>query len=215
MKKVMLVFGTRPEAIKMCPLVNELKKRSVKGKATEIYDGNITEQVLCEAVEKGNIFSFSRDLSLPNVTKLYSCDNYDNQLWIKARKNELTFEELCEDCTSQGGKVRTQMVHLQYTINDNVPLINHLDHEFIFYSEAEYSKRRNDGKMGTKGDAHKRIKTFKLDDSRIPMDYPCKMVRLNAEKGAFEEVDVPILFFIINNFFTHKDLVEEYFSQII
>lgn len=27
MKKVLLVFGTRPEAIKMCPLVNELKKR--------------------------------------------------------------------------------------------------------------------------------------------------------------------------------------------
>ena len=28
MKTVMLVFGTRPEAIKMCPLVNELKTRS-------------------------------------------------------------------------------------------------------------------------------------------------------------------------------------------
>ena len=28
MNKVMLVFGTRPEAIKMCPLVNELKTRS-------------------------------------------------------------------------------------------------------------------------------------------------------------------------------------------
>lgn len=28
MKKVMLVFGTRPEAIKMCPLVLELKKRA-------------------------------------------------------------------------------------------------------------------------------------------------------------------------------------------
>ena len=27
MKKIMLVFGTRPEAIKMCPLVNELKRR--------------------------------------------------------------------------------------------------------------------------------------------------------------------------------------------
>ena len=27
MKTVMLVFGTRPEAIKMCPLVNELKSR--------------------------------------------------------------------------------------------------------------------------------------------------------------------------------------------
>lgn len=28
MKKIMLVFGTRPEAIKMCPLVNELKKHN-------------------------------------------------------------------------------------------------------------------------------------------------------------------------------------------
>lgn len=29
MKKVMLVFGTRPEAIKMCPLVNELKAEKI------------------------------------------------------------------------------------------------------------------------------------------------------------------------------------------
>ena len=28
MKKIMLVFGTRPEAIKMCPLVNEFQKRT-------------------------------------------------------------------------------------------------------------------------------------------------------------------------------------------
>lgn len=28
MKKIMIVFGTRPEAIKMCPLIRELKKRS-------------------------------------------------------------------------------------------------------------------------------------------------------------------------------------------
>lgn len=26
MKKVLFVFGTRPEAIKMCPVINELKK---------------------------------------------------------------------------------------------------------------------------------------------------------------------------------------------
>ena len=31
--KVMLVFGTRPEAIKMCPLVKELKKRD----GVEVY----------------------------------------------------------------------------------------------------------------------------------------------------------------------------------
>lgn len=29
MKKIMLVFGTRPEAVKMCPLVSELKSRGV------------------------------------------------------------------------------------------------------------------------------------------------------------------------------------------
>ena len=45
MKTVMLVFGTRPEAIKMCPLVNELKKRSgirtvvcVSGQHREMLD---------------------------------------------------------------------------------------------------------------------------------------------------------------------------------
>ena len=27
MKKIMLVFGTRPEAVKMCPLVKELEGR--------------------------------------------------------------------------------------------------------------------------------------------------------------------------------------------
>lgn len=27
MKKIMHIFGTRPEAIKMCPLVNKLKSR--------------------------------------------------------------------------------------------------------------------------------------------------------------------------------------------
>jgi len=31
MKKVMVVFGTRPEAIKMCPLVKELKTRDSLG----------------------------------------------------------------------------------------------------------------------------------------------------------------------------------------
>ena len=49
MKKIMLVFGTRPEAIKMCPLVNELKSRKevqtivcVTGQHRQMLD-----QVLC------------------------------------------------------------------------------------------------------------------------------------------------------------------------
>lgn len=49
MKKIMLVFGTRPEAIKMCPLVRELKKRKtletlvcVTGQHRQMLD-----QVIC------------------------------------------------------------------------------------------------------------------------------------------------------------------------
>ena len=45
MKKVMLVFGTRPEAIKMCPLVNELKTR--KNLETIVcVTGQMLDQVL-------------------------------------------------------------------------------------------------------------------------------------------------------------------------
>ena len=45
MKKIMLVFGTRPEAIKMCPLVNELKSR-------ETFDRNKLLNGLLRACEK-------------------------------------------------------------------------------------------------------------------------------------------------------------------
>jgi len=56
MKKIMLVFGTRPEAIKMCPLVNELKKRAgaqitvcVTGQHRQMLD-----QVLAAYIEKAH-----------------------------------------------------------------------------------------------------------------------------------------------------------------
>ncbi len=46
MKKIMAIFGTRPDAIKMCPLVNELRSRSgietvvcVSGQHREMLDG--------------------------------------------------------------------------------------------------------------------------------------------------------------------------------
>lgn len=71
MKKVMLVFGTRPEAIKMCPLVIELKKHSdtfdtivcVTGQHREMLD-----QVL-------NIFEVRPDYDL-NIMK-HGQDLYD------------------------------------------------------------------------------------------------------------------------------------------
>lgn len=49
MKKVMLVFGTRPEAIKMCPLVKELKSRPESFQTSVVVTGQhreMLEQVL-------------------------------------------------------------------------------------------------------------------------------------------------------------------------
>lgn len=45
MKKVMLVFGTRPEAIKMCPLVNELKARPNEFQAVVVVTGQHREML--------------------------------------------------------------------------------------------------------------------------------------------------------------------------
>lgn len=49
MKKVMLVFGTRPEAIKMCPLVNELKTR--KGIETVVCVSGQHRQMLDQVLD--------------------------------------------------------------------------------------------------------------------------------------------------------------------
>ena len=40
------------------------------------------------------------------------------------------------------------------------------------------------------------------------MDYACKM---NDEN---KEIEVPFIFFVLNNFFEHKDLLAEYFKKI-
>lgn len=53
MKTVMLVFGTRPEAIKMCPLVNELKMR--KGIKTVVCVTGQHRQMLDQVLEVFNV----------------------------------------------------------------------------------------------------------------------------------------------------------------
>lgn len=53
MKKVMLVFGTRPEAIKMCPLVNELKTR--KGIQTVVCVTAQHRQMLDQVLDTFNV----------------------------------------------------------------------------------------------------------------------------------------------------------------
>lgn len=59
MKKVMVVFGTRPEAIKMCPLVNELKTR--KSIITKVCVTGQHRQMLDQVLE---IFDVKPDYDL-------------------------------------------------------------------------------------------------------------------------------------------------------
>ena len=75
MKKVMLVFGTRPEAIKMCPLVNELKTRKnletvvcVTGQHRQMLDqvlqafGVVTQYDLSIMKEKQTLFDVTTNI---------------------------------------------------------------------------------------------------------------------------------------------------------
>lgn len=64
MKKIMLVFGTRPEAIKMCPLVKEFQKRADEFETIVCVTGQhreMLDQVL-------NIFEVTPDIDL-NIMK--------------------------------------------------------------------------------------------------------------------------------------------------
>ena len=53
MKTIMLVFGTRPEAIKMCPLVNELKSRA--GLKTVVCVTGQHRQMLDQVLDAFNV----------------------------------------------------------------------------------------------------------------------------------------------------------------
>lgn len=61
MRKIMLVFGTRPEAIKMCPLVNELKAR--KKLETVVCVTGQHRQMLDQVLEAFNVIP-DYDLSI-------------------------------------------------------------------------------------------------------------------------------------------------------
>ena len=89
MKKIILVFGTRPEAIKMCPLVNELKNRNgfdvkvcVTGQHRQMLDqvlnafDIIPEYDLAIMKEKQTLFDVTIAI-LDRIKKVLSKENPD------------------------------------------------------------------------------------------------------------------------------------------
>ncbi|MFJ5357921.1 hypothetical protein [Pectobacterium sp. CHL-2024] len=136
---------------------------------------------------------------IPEISALYD-KNYYDKLIIQHNKNkqEITFEELRDDFITEEELVVTQVVHIQYVKQDEKIFIQHLDHEFIFYSIEEYDLKVKNHK--TYGNINK-IKTFKIDNSKIPFHY--------------SDMRGPFLFNILESHFIHKDLICEYFNEIL
>ena len=160
--------------------------------------GLITEAVPAfEAMEFGSLFSFQA-LQLPPVSKLYDEECYEDALWVKVGTNpySMTFEELCTDFPALDGNVVTQVVHLEFFLDQGHYFISHLDHEYILYAVDAYEHRRYEA--GVKG--HKKRKTFKIDKARIPFD--------------FSFGDRYFLFLVLDSYFKNKSLIREYFSSV-
>lgn len=151
-----------------------------------------------EALEYGKVFNFQA-LELPAITKFYDDEQYEDALWIKMEKNpsSMTFEELCADFPVLESNVVTQVVHLEFFLDQGQYFINHLDHEYILYSEEDYNRRRSDASV--KG--HRKCKTFKIDNARIPFDFSFR--------------DCYFLYLILDAYFKNKRLIREYFDHIL
>lgn len=79
MKKIMLVFGTRPEAIKMCPLVNELKTR--KNIQTIVCVTGQHRQMLDQVLDTFNVTpDYDLSVMLPKQTLFDITTNILNRL---------------------------------------------------------------------------------------------------------------------------------------
>lgn len=137
-------------------------------------------------------------LNLPDLSRFFDLDNYQDALWIKHNKikKHLTFEETCDDFELFDDSIVTQLIHLEYFIENEEYYIRHLDHEYILYSLDKYHERLENSEI--KG--HKKVKTFKIDDSRIPF--------FSKYKNEY------FLFIVLNSFFENKGLLKEYFENI-
>jgi len=184
------------------------------------YIGRQDKELLLEHVEFGMVFELSNFKFIP-VTKLYSSENYEDSLWVFCDDQNITFEELCDDIYIYSEAIVTQVIHMQYVIENSKAFITHIDHEYIFYSIDEYEIRRTQKTSSQhpvkkqKGEKFPRLKSFKIDKSKIPFDYICKNYRKDEEGTDLPVETVQFLCYILESYFHHKDLLNEYFQKII
>lgn len=174
------------------------------------YEGRMYSEYIAEALERGKLFDLA-DLGNYQVSKLYS-ENYEDCMWINIDPENITFEELCEDFNTYDDMIVTQVIHLQYECSENACYITHLDHEYIFYMFDEYEKRMKN--VHQKGTAKTRMKSFKIDNAKIPFDTMIKIQRKDQNGMDLPSEYVQFLCYVLELYFTHKDLLVEYFQNL-
>lgn len=178
----------------------------------DIRNGRNEMVGIMEEIEFGKVFHLA-ELGNPIVSKLYS-KNYNNCLFVNVDSLNITFEEMCDDFTIYNNQIVTQVVHLEYRQSGTQWIITHIDHEYIFYTEDEYIKRTVD--YTVKGTASPRMKSFKADRCEIPFTYQCSINWrvIEDETLSMLSKQISILQFILESYFSHVDLLEEYFANI-
>lgn len=76
----------------------------------------------------------------------------------------------------------------------------------------EYEKRMKD--VHQKGTAKTRMKSFKIDNARIPFDTMIKIQRKDQNGMDLPSEYVQFLCYVLELYFTHKDLLVEYFQNL-
>lgn len=186
--------------------IKELQDQKIINKISfKITDINSNEQIE-KTLEKGSLLHYNID-KIDLINMLYDPKIYDDKLMIwhtkDDSKSQFIFEEILEDFDNDDSEnIITQIVHLTYIGENNNYYIDHIDHEYIFYSIEQYDKKLESlkkGKENIKG--HKKIKTFKIDEAKIPFFYK-------------DANDIFFLYLILENFFTKKELLKEYFNKV-
>ncbi|WUR16055.1 hypothetical protein E7V67_013410 [[Empedobacter] haloabium] len=159
-------------------------------KIQDVYYNNFTN-VLQDTI-KSRMTSEDRLFFSDAIYRFHEASS-DDAIWVFSSGNSVEFEEILESPEILDNCVVTQLVHLEYLKENQRIKISHIDHEFIFYSHDEFSKRLEDHNQ--KGAAKKRIKTFKIDNSRMP---------LILEDGTFS------LYTVLEAFFSKAYLVQDF-----
>lgn len=184
-------------------LLEEQKKSSFKLALRPDYeicgDGILDIQRIDEQLIQGNKQPLQID-SMPSLTWLCDDETSSDRLIVShnQQSKDITFEEILAEPLIENDYIITQVVHLIYTKEKSCVYINHIDHEYVFYTTDEHSEKMIN--LRRKGEARPRYKTFKIDDARIPYRTYC---------------DQNILYRTLDAYFTNKDMLKEYFEAMI